>query len=137
MLIFNTGQENETAVRLLLESEPHGREYFDGADSLEDMLASLKRLINDCVAAAADDGIERFVSPPNAHTLIATTPNCSLILPRFSAREPQIGGIVTLVREERQEEVGRADAQRNETRRRPGTADHGWHGRHGFERSIL
>jgi hypothetical protein len=61
MLIFNAGQENEVAVRLLLESEPHGREYFDGADSLDELLASLKRLAEKCVAAAADDGIERFV----------------------------------------------------------------------------
>ena len=61
MTVFNQGEENEVTLRLVLESEPFGREHLDGHDALDGMLESLKRLVGNCVSAAAEDGIERLV----------------------------------------------------------------------------
>lgn len=61
MVVINQGEENEVSMRLVLESEPHGREYFDHHDTLAELFESLKRLVTDSASAAADDGIERLV----------------------------------------------------------------------------
>jgi hypothetical protein len=54
-------QPRELALRLVLESDPHGRKYFDHHESLDDMLAVLRQLLDQAIAAAADDRTERLV----------------------------------------------------------------------------
>lgn len=61
MLTINRDTENEVRLRVVLESEECGREYFDSHDNLDEMLAAVKRLVESSADCAADDGIERFV----------------------------------------------------------------------------
>jgi len=48
-------------LRVFMESEPYGREYFDGYDSLTEQLQAVERLTNNASELAAQDGIERIV----------------------------------------------------------------------------
>lgn len=61
MLTINTGTENEVTLRVVLESEQCGREYFDSADDFDEMLEAVKRLVEGSSECATDDGIERLV----------------------------------------------------------------------------
>ncbi len=48
-------------LRLLLESDLHGREYFDHYPHFDAMLAAVRRLVQSSIEHAARDGIERTV----------------------------------------------------------------------------
>jgi len=48
-------------LRVFMESEPYGREYFDGYDSLTEQLQAVERLTNKATELAVQDGIERIV----------------------------------------------------------------------------
>ena len=59
-MIVNEGKRNEVAVRVVLESEVFGREYFDYG-SLERCMGGLIRIVQDAIECAAEDGVERVV----------------------------------------------------------------------------
>ena len=61
MLTLNAETDNEVTLRVVLESEECGREYFDSYDGLDEMLEAVKRLVESSADCAADDGIERLV----------------------------------------------------------------------------
>jgi hypothetical protein len=61
MLTRDAGQPRELALRLVLESDLHGREYFDHLESLDDMLAALRQVLEETIAIAAADRVERLV----------------------------------------------------------------------------
>lgn len=61
MLTLNGGTTNEVTLRVVLESEECGREYFDHFDSLDEMVDAVRRLVESSVGCAKDDGIERLV----------------------------------------------------------------------------
>lgn len=61
MLTLNRGTKNEVTLRVVLESEECGREYFDHCDSIDEMVEAVKRLVQSSADCAADDGIERVV----------------------------------------------------------------------------
>jgi len=56
-MILNQSTTHETALRVVLESDEHGREYFDHYGSLDEMLEGIRRM----VASAPTDGIERLI----------------------------------------------------------------------------
>src|SRR5437867_4218077 len=62
MVILNENTENEISLRVVLESERYGREYFDHADDIKELLDIVERLVKDCLEAAGDDHIERTVA---------------------------------------------------------------------------
>ena len=53
---LNKGKWNEITLRLLIQAE-YGREYFDHHDTVDEMLTSIRNVIN----LAAEDGCERMV----------------------------------------------------------------------------
>ena len=61
MPTINAGTKNEVTLRVVLESEECGREYFDSHGSIDEMLDAVKRLVESSTGCAADDGIERLV----------------------------------------------------------------------------
>ena len=61
MLTINAGTKNEVTLRVVLESEECGREYFDGHDSIDEMLAAVRRLAESSADCAAGDDVERVV----------------------------------------------------------------------------
>ena len=46
---LNPGTINEIALRVVLESDCHGREFFDHHESLDEMLDTIKQIINSAV----------------------------------------------------------------------------------------
>lgn len=48
-------------LRVILDSEPYGRECFDQYETLDEMLAAVKRLVEQSQSQFAVDGIERTV----------------------------------------------------------------------------
>ena len=54
---LNQGAFNEITLRLVLQSDDYGREYFDHHDTVDEMLESIRNLID----LAAQDGGERMV----------------------------------------------------------------------------
>lgn len=56
-MILNQGTSHETTLRVVLESDEHGREYFDHYESLDEMLEGIRRLVD----SASPDGIERVI----------------------------------------------------------------------------
>ena len=54
---FNQGKSNEITLRLLIQSDEYEREYFDHHDSLDEMLESIRNVID----LAAEDGCERLI----------------------------------------------------------------------------
>jgi hypothetical protein len=62
MVKLNKGKENEVAIRLVMESEEYGREYFDGSETLKELLESAGRLAANASKETARDGIERSVT---------------------------------------------------------------------------
>jgi len=61
MVMLNRGTTNEVTLRVVLESEECGREYFDHYDSIDEMVDAVRRLVQSSADCAADDGIERLV----------------------------------------------------------------------------
>lgn len=61
MLKLNAGTTNEVTLRVVLESDECGREYFDNYDSIDEMVDAVRRLAESSADCAADDGIERLV----------------------------------------------------------------------------
>ena len=62
MVVLNEGRDNEVALRVVLESDPHGREYFDNYDNPDEILQAVARLVKSSASEASQDGIERVVS---------------------------------------------------------------------------
>ena len=54
---FNQGESIEITLRLVLQSDEYEREYFDHHDSLDEMLESIRNVID----LATQDGCERMV----------------------------------------------------------------------------
>lgn len=70
MVTINSGKKNEVAIRLVMESDEYGREYFDGSDTLQELVEAAGRLAESASKATANDGIERIVAivtVPKAH----------------------------------------------------------------------
>jgi hypothetical protein len=62
MVVLNKGTSDEITLRVVLESEIHGREYFDDFNTLAELFAGHRRLAKQAVKQAAKDGIERIVA---------------------------------------------------------------------------
>lgn len=62
MVILNKGTPDEVTLRVVLESELHGREYFDHYESLAELLAGHRRLVKRAAKEASKDSIERIVA---------------------------------------------------------------------------
>jgi len=56
-MILNQGTINEATLRVVLESETHGREYFDHHHSLDEMLESIRSMVD----ASSSDEVERLI----------------------------------------------------------------------------
>ena len=56
-LTLNQGAFNETTLQLVLQSDDYGREYFDHHDTVDEMLESIRNIID----LATEDGCERLV----------------------------------------------------------------------------
>lgn len=61
MLTLDRGTKNEVTLRVVLESEECGREYFDHYDRIDEMVDAVRRLVESSANCTADDGIERLV----------------------------------------------------------------------------
>ena len=62
MVILNKGTLDEVTLRVVLESELHGREYFDHYDTLAELLAGHRRRVKRAAKESAKDNIERIVA---------------------------------------------------------------------------
>jgi hypothetical protein len=62
MVILNEGQTSEFSLRLVLESEVHGREYFDSCADTAEILEAVNRLVRSASEETTRDGVERVVS---------------------------------------------------------------------------
>jgi hypothetical protein len=62
IVLLNEGTANEVALRVVLDSEPTGREYFDEYDSVEELIQAAERLVKNACKLAVHDGIERIIS---------------------------------------------------------------------------
>ena len=62
MVILKQGTPDEVTLRVVLESELHGREYFDHYDTLSELLAGHRRLVKRTAQEASKDSIERIVA---------------------------------------------------------------------------
>jgi hypothetical protein len=60
MLILNEKTDDEVALRVVLESELFGRDYFDDYETLDEMLVAVKNIVES--SANQKDGIERTVA---------------------------------------------------------------------------
>ena len=54
---LNKGKWNEITLRLLIQSDEYEREYFDHHDTIDEMLTSIRNVLD----LAAQDGCERLV----------------------------------------------------------------------------
>jgi hypothetical protein len=61
MLTIKKGKKNEVTVRVFIESDLYGREYFDAHDSLNECAAAVARLVTAAVKEAQVDGTARQV----------------------------------------------------------------------------
>jgi|GEM_PF-5317620 len=62
MVVLNQGTPEEITLRLVLESELHGRDYFDHYDTMAELFAGLRRLLKRAAKEASKDSIERIVA---------------------------------------------------------------------------
>ncbi len=62
MVTLNTGTDREVAVRGALESEALGREFFDNYDSLDEIVAAVRRLVESSAERTSEHGMERVVA---------------------------------------------------------------------------
>lgn len=60
MLVLNQNTDAEVALRVVLESELFGRDYFDDYETLDQMLVAVKNLVES--SANQKDGVERTVA---------------------------------------------------------------------------
>lgn len=71
MLTINKGKDNEVTLRVYLESDFYGREYFDSYDSLRECIAAVARLVRSSLQQTQKDGIARQVGiavvPPSEY----------------------------------------------------------------------
>lgn len=63
MLEIKKGKKSEIAVRVYLESDEYGREFFDGYDSVEECAAAVAvaRLTTSAIKETLRDGVARQV----------------------------------------------------------------------------
>jgi hypothetical protein len=61
MLTVKTGKKNEVDVRVFLESDLYGREFFDGYESLGECAEAVARLVGSSLKQTQQDGIARQV----------------------------------------------------------------------------
>lgn len=61
MLTFKAGKKNEIAVRVYLESDVHGREFFDEYGSLDECAEAIGRLTASAIEETQRDGVPRQV----------------------------------------------------------------------------
>ena len=62
MVILNQGTPDEVTLRVVLESDVHGREYFDHFGTMAELAAGLSRLVKRAAKEASKDFIERIVA---------------------------------------------------------------------------
>jgi hypothetical protein len=62
MVILNQAKTSELTLRLVLESEIYGREYFDNYDNMTEVIEAVSALVKSASDEAALDGIERAVT---------------------------------------------------------------------------
>lgn len=62
MVVLNEGKPTEVRLRVVLESEEYGREYFDKFDDIGELLQAVEGLVTGAANESAEDGIERVVS---------------------------------------------------------------------------
>jgi hypothetical protein len=62
MVVLNQGKRTEVTLRVVLESDLHGREYFDDYDNNREIIEAVERLVKSACDETANDGIERSVS---------------------------------------------------------------------------
>lgn len=62
MVILNQAKTSEVTLRVVLESEIHGREYFDHYDDMTEIIEAVRALVKSASDEAAHDGIERAVA---------------------------------------------------------------------------
>ncbi len=62
MVVLNKGQINEAVLRIVLESEVYGSEYFNDYECISEIIAGSKRLLNNAINEVAKDGVARRVS---------------------------------------------------------------------------
>jgi hypothetical protein len=62
MVVLNKGKTTEVTLRVVLESDVHGREYSDDYDSTREIIKAVERLVKSACDKAAHDAIERTVS---------------------------------------------------------------------------
>jgi hypothetical protein len=71
MLTFKKGMKNEITVRVYLESDEYGREFFDGYDSVKECAAAVARLTTSAIEETLRDGVVRQVGialvPPSEY----------------------------------------------------------------------
>ena len=71
MVVLNPGTDQEVTLRLVLESDVHGREVFDHYANIAELMAGHRRLVQRAAQQTAADGIERLVAvaivPVNAY----------------------------------------------------------------------
>lgn len=53
--------DKQVAVRIVLQSDEHGREFFDHYVTPKQMAAALRRLTRQAIKAAENDGVSRIV----------------------------------------------------------------------------
>lgn len=62
VVILNEGKITEVRLRVVLESDAYGREYFDDYDNIGEIMDAVERLVKSAGDEAANDRIERTVS---------------------------------------------------------------------------
>jgi hypothetical protein len=62
MVVVNQGKNTEVTLRVVLESDLHGREYFDDYENSREIIEAVERLMKSACEEAVNDGIERTVS---------------------------------------------------------------------------
>jgi hypothetical protein len=62
MVVPSEDEGHDLDLRLLLESDVHGREYFDGYDSMKELLEGFKRLVQRACQQTLVDGVGRVVA---------------------------------------------------------------------------
>ncbi len=62
MIMLNQAKSSEVTLRVVLESEIHGREYFDNYDNMTEVVEAVSALVKSASDEAGLDGIERAVT---------------------------------------------------------------------------
>jgi hypothetical protein len=59
-MIVHAGKKNAVTIRVVLESDEHGREYFDSSETLDDVMASVRNIVEQALKDKRP--IERLVA---------------------------------------------------------------------------